>query len=169
MVSFTVVLDLEFAGRFRSKIRLIESDKSTKLSLLSYSTEYKNYPKSEQVVLDKIKTITELDPAKYPKMYDVTVPSTLNFSIGNSLILRDTADTGYVQRRTIKLLEDLKFTYLGSVVNSNNTILDFMYGSDLFDAAELVKTKHGYSYVDIDHVVGKLNTEYESQLVTTRV
>lgn len=78
-----------------------------------------------------------------------------------------TADTGYVQRRTIKLLEDLKFTYLGSVVNSNNTILDFMYGSDLFDAAELIKTKHGYSYIDIDHVVGKLNTELESG-VTSR-
>jgi intein/homing endonuclease len=50
------------------------------------------------VVLDKIEEINILDSKKYPKLYDVTVPDTLNFVLANGLNIRDTSSSGYLQR-----------------------------------------------------------------------
>jgi len=56
-----------------------------------------------------------------------------------------TADTGYTQRRLIKSMEDLQVQYDLTVRSSNNSILQFTYGDDGFDATflEMVKfTNH---------------------------
>lgn len=37
-----------------------------------------------------------MDTIKYPKLYDITVPSTLNFCLANGLHVVDTSDTGYL-------------------------------------------------------------------------
>lgn len=44
-----------------------------------------------------------------------------------------TADTGYMQRRLIKALEDVVVSYDGSVRNSEGTIVQFVYGDDGLD------------------------------------
>lgn len=48
-----------------------------------------------------------------------------------------TADTGYTQRRLIKSMEDLQVQYDLSVRSANNSILQFIYGDDGFDATFL--------------------------------
>lgn len=48
-----------------------------------------------------------------------------------------TADTGYIQRRLIKSMEDLKTEFDGSVRNSIGDILQFKYGDDGFNAVFL--------------------------------
>lgn len=48
-----------------------------------------------------------------------------------------TADTGYTQRRLIKSMEDLMVHFDGSVRTANNSILQFAYGDDFFDATFL--------------------------------
>lgn len=48
-----------------------------------------------------------------------------------------TADTGYIQRKLIKILEDLHVCYDGTVRNANNMIIETVYGSDGFDASYL--------------------------------
>jgi DNA-directed RNA polymerase beta' subunit len=63
-------------------------------------------------------------------LYDVTVPSTLNFSIANGLGLADTADTGYIQRQLIKSMEDLTVQHDGTVRDTNNNIIQYHYGED---------------------------------------
>ena len=50
------------------------------------------------VVLDKIEEVKIIDSTNYPKLYDVTVPETLNFMIANGLNIRDTSVSGYMQR-----------------------------------------------------------------------
>ena len=85
------------------------------------------------VVLDPIVEITPLSPEKYPKMYDLTIPTTLNFGLANGLQVRDTSQTGYIQRRLIKGLEDLKVDYDLTVRNSNGKVIQFSYGEDAFD------------------------------------
>jgi DNA-directed RNA polymerase II subunit RPB1 len=84
-------------------------------------------------VLDPIVEITPLSPENYPKMYDLTIPSTLNFGLANGLQVRDTSQTGYIQRRLIKGLEDLKVDYDMTVRNSNGKVIQFSYGEDSFD------------------------------------
>lgn len=55
-----------------------------------------------------------------------------------------TADTGYTQRRLIKSMEDLQVQYDLSVRSANNSILQFMYGDDGFDATYLENV--GFKY-----------------------
>jgi hypothetical protein len=45
-----------------------------------------------------------------------------------------TAETGYIQRRLVKAMEDLKVGYDGTVRNSNGDIIQFLYGEDGMDA-----------------------------------
>ena len=72
-----------------------------------------------------------------------------------------TANTGYIQRKMIKMLEDLKFDYTNVVSNSKNNVIEFMYGEDNLDVSKLLKTKTGLSFIDIEHVNNKFNTEIE--------
>ncbi len=50
-----------------------------------------------------------------------------------------TAESGYISRRLIKALEDLKVLYDGTVRNSANNIVQFMYGDDNYDPTQLSK------------------------------
>ena len=89
------------------------------------------------VVLDPIVEITPLSPEKYPKMYDLTIPATLNFGLANGLQVRDTSQTGYIQRRLIKGLEDLKVEYDMTVRNNKSRIVQFAYGDDGFESTKV--------------------------------
>jgi DNA-directed RNA polymerase II subunit RPB1 len=72
-----------------------------------------------------------------------------------------TANTGYIQRKMIKMVEDLKFDYTNVVSNSKNNIIEFMYGEDNMDVSKLIKTKQGLSFCDISHITDKLNSAIE--------
>jgi len=92
----------------------------------------------KDVVLDPISEITILtDTSKYPKLYDVTVPSTLNFCLANGLGVLDTASTGYIQRRIRVAMEDLVAQHDGSVRDSSGTIIQFAYGEDGINATRI--------------------------------
>jgi len=52
-----------------------------------------------------------------------------------------TSQTGYIQRRLIKSLEDLKFCYDGTVRNGKNKIIQFSYGDDNIDPIK-VESQH---------------------------
>ena len=74
-------------------------------------------------------------------------------------------DTGYIQRRITKMVEDLKWSYSNTIVNSKNTILDFSYGTDNFDSSQMIKIKTKekdyFSFIDIKHTVNILNKNVE--------
>ncbi len=48
-----------------------------------------------------------------------------------------TAETGYIQRRLIKAMEDVMVRYDGTVRNSVNHVVEFLYGEDGMDATYL--------------------------------
>lgn len=71
-----------------------------------------------------------------------------------------TADSGYIQRRIIKKLEDCKIEYDGSVRNAQNRIIQFSYGSDGLDPAKTMKLG-GYinpQICDVSRLVQQLET-----------
>ena len=93
---------------------------------------------------DAIVSITTIDVRpgtpgyeKYPKMYDITVPSTLNFALANGLVVRDTADTGYIQRQLVKAMEDLVVQHDGTVRDANMNIAQFHYGEDGINSTKI--------------------------------
>ena len=48
-----------------------------------------------------------------------------------------TSETGYIQRKLIKAMEDLKTGYDLSVRNADGNIIQFIYGEDGFDYCKI--------------------------------
>lgn len=156
----------KWATIFKEQITLIEDKKHNKLQEMKPTKEHVNFSSQNDVVLDKIIKIEKLNVSKYPKVYDVTVPKTLNFMAASGLHLRDTADTGYLQRKIIKMIEDCYYTYDGIIYQgASKNIVEFMYGGDNMDPARLIKTSEGFSFIDISHTVDKLNKNLEWECI----
>ena len=129
------------------------------------SDEHRNFATKNDVVLDKIVSIEVVD-YKHKKVYDLTVPSTLNFGLANGLHVVDTASTGYMQRKLIKLMEDLKVNYAGIVEGSNNSIVAFDYGGDNYDGSKIIYKGGQPNFIDVESLCDKLNTDYEWEQYT---
>jgi DNA-directed RNA polymerase II subunit RPB1 len=75
-----------------------------------------------------------------------------------------TATSGYIQRRIVKLTEDMKITYNSTVNNSCDEIYQFMYNEDGFNPTKTVMVDGEQQCCDIDRLVDKLNTSFENML-----
>jgi DNA-directed RNA polymerase beta' subunit len=134
---YTIFIRSKWGSIFRDNIDLINNDKNEKLKNIKFTLSHINFKDQNNVVLDEIIEITKIGIEKYPKVYDVTVPSTLNFVIENNLILQDTSETGYLQRKLVKAMEDYKvFTDL-TVRNATGNIIQFLYGEDGMESVKL--------------------------------
>ena len=89
------------------------------------------------VSLDKIVEINIIGVENHPKVYDLTIPSTLNFGLANGLQVRDTSTTGYIQRRLIKGLEDLMVGYDMTLRTNKGKVVQFTYGDDGIDPVKV--------------------------------
>ena len=87
------------------------------------------------VVLDEVIEINEI-PNVYSKLYDLTIPETSNFVLANGLGVRDTASSGYLQRKFIKATEDFMVKYDGTVRNAVERIQQFIYGDSGIDTVK---------------------------------
>jgi len=112
-------------------------------------------------VLDAIVEINKIDIAKYPKVYDLTIPSTLNFGLANGLHVVDTADSGYLSRKFIKAAEELMVNYDFTVRNSSGHIVQFGYGDDNFDPIKLEKVTR-IEIFEFDNKKMEENYKFES-------
>jgi DNA-directed RNA polymerase beta' subunit len=121
---------------FSEKIGLLEQNKHKKLKILGQSEQNGKFKIQNDVVLDEITEITKVDKSKYKKLYDVTVPSTFNFCTSDGLALKDTAESGYIQRKLVKSMEDIMVKYDGTVRSGSNAIIQFVYGDSGADTVK---------------------------------
>ena len=135
--SYRLAIRAQWGKIFADKIELFEQNKNKKMKTMKWGTSHRNFETYNNVVLDKIVEINLVSIEKHPKVYDLTIPSTLNFGLANGLQVRDTSQTGYIQRRLIKGLEDLKVEYDMTVRNSKGKIIQFAYGDDGFDTTRV--------------------------------
>jgi DNA-directed RNA polymerase II subunit RPB1 len=73
-----------------------------------------------------------------------------------------TATTGYLQRRLMKAMETLKVEYDGTVRNSRDNVVQFVYGADGFDASFIVR--HELKYLTTPAPEGAFILKIESDL-----
>ena len=132
-----IAIRAQWVTVFANKVTLIHNDKQQKLNALTASNEHRNFTLQNDVVLDTITEINLIDPAEHPKMYDLTIPSTLNFGLANGLQVRDTADTGYIQRQLVKAMEDIVIQHDGSVRDAAMNVVQFHYGEDGTNSTKL--------------------------------
>lgn len=68
-----------------------------------------------------------------------------------------TKQTGYIERRIMKKVEDLKIHYDGTVRTNTNSIVEWMYGDDSYDAGKLYYTGEGLFFIDCVRIADILN------------
>ena len=135
--SHRISIRSQWGQRFADKVKLIDDAKQTRLSAIKWNLNHRNFNVHNNVVLDPIVEINIIGVEKHPKMYDLTIPTTLNFGLANGLQVRDTSQTGYIQRRLVKGLEDLKIEYDMTVRNNMGKIVQFSYGEDGADTTRI--------------------------------
>lgn len=63
-----------------------------------------------------------------------------------------TSDSGYIQRKLVKTLEDLHVAYDGTVRNVNNSIIQFKYGGDGIDSVAIEVQPCDLGVMTLEHV-----------------
>jgi len=157
--SFVIDIRSKWAKLFAQKIPIIHNEKQNKLDNISTSFQHKNFPSQNDIVLDAITEINEMTPEKYPKLYDLTVPSTFNFMIENGHNCRDTADTGYIQRQLVKAMEDLVTQNDGTVRDAKMNIVQFHYGGDGLNSTMIEAQTLGIGALSKDQIVSEYGLE----------
>lgn len=126
----------QWAQKFKQQIKLTHNEKNKSLESIAQSSSYRNLSEYYDIVFDKIESITKVNTKEYKKLYDMTVPSTLNFGGRGGMIYRDTAETGYTQRKLVKSMEDIMVKYDNTVRSANNGIIQFVYGDSGADTTK---------------------------------
>lgn len=75
-----------------------------------------------------------------------------------------TADTGYIQRRTVKNCEDIKIYHDGTVRDANGRIIQFAYGENCLDPTKILKVDGQPLICDVARIVERLNTSFELKI-----
>jgi DNA-directed RNA polymerase II subunit RPB1 len=68
-----------------------------------------------------------------------------------------TSTTGYIQRRLIKVMEDLVVAYDGTVRNSKSKVMQFRYGGDNIDPCKVEEMVFPLCEMSIEQVYGHFN------------
>lgn len=104
---------------------------------------------------------TGLEPSEMYFLSEPTRVGTMNSAI-------TTATTGFMHKRMVKVMEDVKICYDGTVRNSNDVIYQFHYG-DGYDIGELSQTKfHNeevVNFINLQQTFDKINHEIENNLI----
>ena len=155
---------------FSEQVTLLHDEKNNKMKAIVWKDRLDKVVHHNDVILDEIVSIEKVDPALHPKMYDLTIPKTLNFGLANGLQVRDTSTTGYIQRRLIKGLEDLKVGYDMTVRNNKERIVQFAYGDDGVDTVKVENQSLPLVSMTLDeiyaHYYVSTNDDKDSVLMT---
>lgn len=148
---YTMRIRAQWGSKFAREIELIHEKKQLKLQNVSFAMQHRNFDSVQDSVMDEIVSITKKSGFEVcDKMYDVTVPSTLNFMSRGGINLQDTSETGYLQRKLVKAMEDAKVNFDLSVKNAGGQIIQFLYGDDGMDSCKLEKQHLPYLGKDMD-------------------
>lgn len=160
----------QWARRFADNVDLVHEEKAARLraAALNAPATHRNFDTLGDVVLDAVTSIEAHGVEAHPKMYDLTIPSTLNFGLANGLQVRDTSETGYIQRRLIKAMEDIKIEYDMTVRNHKKKIVQFAYGGDSIDTMALETQSIEFMKMSIEQIYGHFyfaDTKDDKQLL----
>ena len=76
----------------------------------------------------------------------------------------NTASSGYIQRRIIKLTEDIKINYDGTVRDAVGSVYQLAYGEDGINPESTIKVEGNNEICDINSIVSKINMKHEISL-----
>jgi DNA-directed RNA polymerase beta' subunit len=141
---YTLSIQSKYVYKFAKTFSLSMKYKQDKLNELVSRDTLDNmsylYEEHNDIMLDSIVSIEKIDASsneQYKKVFDITVPDTLNFQIFNGMNCADTSDVGYLQRKLVKAMEDCKVNHDYTVRNASGSIIQFVYGEDGMDPTKI--------------------------------
>jgi DNA-directed RNA polymerase II subunit RPB1 len=72
-----------------------------------------------------------------------------------------TANSGYIQRKMVKVMEDVQVKYDGTVRNTLGWVVNWSYGGDGFDRSECSYNNDGVFFCEPSKIADRLNNEFE--------
>jgi hypothetical protein len=72
-----------------------------------------------------------------------------------------TAKSGYIQRKIVKVCEDIQVQYDGSVRDITGNIYQLSYGENGWDPSKTIKVNGESQICDIGRMITKLNNQHE--------
>lgn len=75
-----------------------------------------------------------------------------------------TAESGYSQRRILKLCEDLHIAHDGTIRNVKQEVASFSPGINGYDTTQVVNVNGEEQFCNIDRLVNRLNKNYEMEM-----
>lgn len=72
-----------------------------------------------------------------------------------------TANSGYIQRKMIKVMEDAQVKYDQTVRNAADSIIQFSYGGDNLSGAELVLKNDAPLFCDVERIAERIHLELD--------
>jgi len=160
--TYRFAIRAQYGKIFAENITLLENNKNEKLKRIVWKNNSKLFQTYNDVLLDEITEINIIGVEKHPKVYDLTIPSTLNFGLANGLQVRDTSTTGYIQRRIIKGLEDLMVNYDMTLRTNKGKIVQFTYGDDGIDSVKIENQQIPIVGMSIQEIYAHYNLPDES-------
>jgi len=168
---YILSIQSKYVYKFGEHFTLSHVEKQEKLNGLLQRKTLDNmsflYEENNDVILDKIISIEKIASSsddKYKKVFDITVPETLNFAIYDGLQCRDTSETGYIQRRLVKAMEDCKVYYDQTVRNATGAIVQYVYGEDGIDGIKIENQYISYIGMNLIEMDIKYNLRPEEKL-----
>ena len=75
-----------------------------------------------------------------------------------------TATSGYMQRRIIKLTEDLKINHDGTVRDIKGQIYQICYGENNLNPINTIKVNNDQQICNISRIIDRLNNSYKDSI-----
>jgi len=72
-----------------------------------------------------------------------------------------TADSGYIQRQMVKVMEDMVCKQDGTIRDTTGRIFQFSYNEDGYDPVKMTKLHSNQEAVDVFRIVEELNNDFE--------
>ena len=79
----------------------------------------------------------------------------------NNMTAMSTAKSGYIQRKIVKVCEDIQIQYDQTVRDATGKIYQFAYGEDNFDPTKTIRVAGNPESCDISRIAERLNTSFE--------
>jgi DNA-directed RNA polymerase beta' subunit len=78
----------------------------------------------------------------------------------------NTSTSGYIQRRIVKLTEDIKVNYDQTCRDTINSVYQTVYGETGINPTTTVKVGKEQEICDVENIIRKLNIKHEDTLIS---
>ena len=135
---YTLSIRYYWVTKWKETVGCSHNPKSELLNTVNHSKFGNVFTPVKDVVLDPVVSIEILNESDYPKVYDLTVPSTTNFVLANGLGVVDTFHSAGMSKANVTLGVPRVKEVIHAVQNPKAPTMNVYFTPDISDSADKV-------------------------------